>query len=348
MKVSFREIFLLFISIASWSYLILLIGWIVLHLLTGDRIAYLAAANFLIVYLFLPLPLVLLGALLTRSRSLGIGFGIGALVFLWLWGPQFLPRLRHPPAQNPALTVMTYNVLAWHTYTQPVIENIRAQSVDIVFLQELNHNLARALSTELKDEFPYQILEPVDSPSGIGVISRFPIRPTGERLPLHWIGGPQVLELDWNGQAVTLVNIHMVPNTRMGRTAIIEPPIRLREAQAQELVKLARSREHPGDHRRRCEFCASQRGNQDHHPRTAGRLVGGRFWPRPYLPRKHDPGQRPAAPRQGQVRPSLADPHRLCVSLQRLVRRLGKTRALRSSLRPPGGDCRLEAEKVGT
>jgi endonuclease/exonuclease/phosphatase (EEP) superfamily protein YafD len=245
MKVSFREIFLLFISIASWSYLILLIGWIVLHLLTGDRIAYLAAANFLIVYLFLPLPLVLLGALLTRSRSLGLGFGIGALVFLWLWGPQFLPRLRHPPAHGPALSVMTYNVLAWHTYTQPVIENIRAQSVDIVFLQELNHNLARALSTELKDEFPFQILEPVDSPSGIGVISRFPIRPTGERLPYRWIGGPQVLDLDWNGQAVTLVNIHMVPNTRMGRTAIIEPPIRLREAQAQELVKLARSRSIP-------------------------------------------------------------------------------------------------------
>jgi endonuclease/exonuclease/phosphatase (EEP) superfamily protein YafD len=228
------------IHIASYSYLVLLISWILLHFLTGDRISYLALANFLSVYLFIPLPLVLLAALFTRSRNLGIGFAIGALTFLFLWGPQFLPRLKQPTPEGLTLTVMTYNVLAWHNHTQPVIDTIRAQYVDVVCLQELNRNLAEAIATELKDEFPYQILEPVDNPTGIGVISRYPIRRTGERLPLRWIGGPQVLELDWNGQTVTLVNIHMVPTTGLAAQSIVEPSIRLREAQARELVALAR------------------------------------------------------------------------------------------------------------
>ncbi|HEX9617626.1 MAG TPA: endonuclease/exonuclease/phosphatase family protein [Anaerolineales bacterium] len=240
MKFGARKTLFLLINIASWSYLVLLIGWILLHFLTGDQIPYLALANFLIVYLFIPLPLVLLAALVARSRSLGTGFAIGAVTFLLLWGPQFTPRLQRPHAEGLTLTIMTYNVLAWHTYTQPVIETIRAQYVDVVCFQELNHTLAEAVSTELKEEFPYQILEPVDSPSGIGVISRFPIHRTGERLPLLWVGGPQVLELEWNGQSVTLVNIHMVPNTRLATTPVIDPPIRLREAQARELVALAR------------------------------------------------------------------------------------------------------------
>jgi endonuclease/exonuclease/phosphatase (EEP) superfamily protein YafD len=242
MKPGSHDLLAFAVNLATHSYLFLLISWILLHFLTGDRIPHMALANFLSVYLFTPLPLVLLAALYMRSRGLGVGFAAGVIAFLVLWGPQFLPRLNHPQQGGPTLTVMTYNVLAWHEYTQPVIDTIRAQYVDVVCFQELNHNLAQALSSELRDEFPYQILEPVDNPTGIGVISRYPIRPSGERLPLRWVGGPQVLELDWDGQTVTLVNIHMVPNTRMGPRSIIEPPIRLREAQARELVALAQRR----------------------------------------------------------------------------------------------------------
>jgi endonuclease/exonuclease/phosphatase (EEP) superfamily protein YafD len=240
MKLHSRRGLFLFIQIASYVYLFVLISWILLHTLTGDRIPYLALVNFLGVYLFIPLPLVFLAALVARSPTIGSGFAIGAIAFLLLWGPQFLPPLKPLPPEGHTLTVMTYNVLAWHNYTRPVIDNIRAQYVDVVCLQELNQDLAQAISSELKEEFPYQILDPVDNPTGIGVISRFPIRRSSERLPLKWVGGPQVLELDWDGQTVTLVNIHMTPNTRMGPGSVIEPPIRQREAQARELVALAR------------------------------------------------------------------------------------------------------------
>jgi endonuclease/exonuclease/phosphatase (EEP) superfamily protein YafD len=240
LKFGFREVICVLINLTSWAYLLILVAWLAAHLLTGDQIPHLALLNFLAVYLFFPLPLVLLGALICRSRSLGIGFALGALAFLYLWGPLFLPRLGRPAAGGQPLTVMTYNVLAWHTFTGPVIATIRAEDPDIVFLQELNWNLARALGRELIEEYPYQVLAPLDNPSGIGVISKLPIQATGERLPLRWIGGPQVLAAEWERQTVTLVNIHMVPTTQLAAANVVEPSIRLREAQAEVLVDLAR------------------------------------------------------------------------------------------------------------
>jgi endonuclease/exonuclease/phosphatase (EEP) superfamily protein YafD len=210
-----------------------------LHLLTGDRFIYLALLNYLAVYLFYPLPVVLMTAWLCRRKSLWIGFAIGGLAFTWFWGALYLPRPYIPPTSGPFLTVMTYNVLAWHPYTEPIIATIRAEDPDIVLLQELNTGLARTLRTELGQVYPYQVFEPADNPNGIGVISKHPIQPTGDRLPLRWIGGPQVLELQWNGQQVTLVNFHMTSTTGIGPREHVEESLRLRESQARLLADLA-------------------------------------------------------------------------------------------------------------
>ncbi|HJW91071.1 MAG TPA: endonuclease/exonuclease/phosphatase family protein, partial [Anaerolineales bacterium] len=167
------------IELVSWVYLIILFTWLTANQLTGDRFAILALANFIAAYFFLPLPAVLLLSILCRSRSLFIGFTIGLLAFLGLWGHLFLPRLRQPQASGPTLTVMTYNVLAWHTYTDKIIATVRAENPDIVLFQELNHTLAAALRDEMGVEYPYQVLKPVDDPTGIGVISKHPLRDTG-------------------------------------------------------------------------------------------------------------------------------------------------------------------------
>lgn len=227
------------VRLAGWAYLAVLFGWLAVHLLSGDRHAYLALANFLAVYFFAPLPLVLLAALIGRSRALGIGFALGALAFLGLWGELFLPRLERAAAGGPTLTVMTYNVLAWHDRYGAIIDTIRHEDPDIVFLQELNAGLAQALARQLGREYPYQVVEPADNPTGIGVISKHPLRPTGERLPLRWVGGPQVLEMDWRGQKVTLVNFHMAPTGRLAAPDVVAGEVQLREAEARALVDLA-------------------------------------------------------------------------------------------------------------
>jgi endonuclease/exonuclease/phosphatase (EEP) superfamily protein YafD len=46
--------------------------------------------------------------------------------------------------------------------------------------------------------------------------------------------------MEWDGQTVILVNIHMVPTTQLAAATVVEPSIRLREAEAEVLVELAR------------------------------------------------------------------------------------------------------------
>lgn len=228
------------ISLICWLYLAFISSWLTLYFLIGEKFVFIAMLDYLAVYLFLPLPLVLLAALACRNRRLGAGFIIGGFAFIWFWGVLFFPRPSPPQPGGPTLSVMTYNVLAWHTHTAPVLNTIRAEDPDIVLLQELNLTLARALEEQLGEVYPYQVLNPVDDPRGIGVISKFPIQATGELLPEEWVGGPQVLELSWNGERITLVNYHMYPTTGIRPLSRVERSVQLREAEARQLADLAR------------------------------------------------------------------------------------------------------------
>lgn len=229
------------VRIGCWAYLSALGIWLVLNLLTGESFVAIALINYLAVYFFLPLLGVFLGAVVCGSRSLGWGFTLGVIVFARIWGGLFMPRLDPPQAKNPTLTVMTYNVLAWHSHTQPILDTIRAEDPDIVLIQELNWTLARQLEEQLGEIYPYQLLEPEDDPRGIGTISKHPIRSTGERLPGDWVGGPQVMALEWSGEEVTLVNFHMWPTTGIRPLSEVERSIRLRETEARLLARVGDS-----------------------------------------------------------------------------------------------------------
>jgi vancomycin resistance protein VanJ len=229
----------------SWFYMALLLAWLAGYIVIGDRLRYLGLINLLAVYLFIPLPVLLLAAIFFKRASLGVGFSIGLMAFLFLWGLQFNPlRLRgvRETRSDSSLSIMTYNVLAWHSYTGPILEIVRHESPDVVFIQELNNNLARTLQTELIADYPYQILEPINNPRGIGVISRYPIHETGVQLHGAWIGGPQVLSLDWNDMQITLVNIHMTSTTGIRSRAHIERTFAQREDQARLLAEFVQGR----------------------------------------------------------------------------------------------------------
>jgi endonuclease/exonuclease/phosphatase (EEP) superfamily protein YafD len=230
--------------IKGWStaiisfYFAILYGWLALYLVTGDWIAIVSAVNMLAVYLFYPLPLVIVAALLLRNKGLWTGSVLAVAVFLWFWGGLFLPKLaRHSdnPGTAKTLVVMTYNVLGVHDFTSPVIDVIRSEDPDILLLQELNPTLAEALRDDLGSEFPYQVLDPRVGVSGMGVISKYPIQPSGEDLPLKWVGEPQILDLDWMEQRVKLVHFHMVPTTSTDPQAV-SVINQLRQAQARALV----------------------------------------------------------------------------------------------------------------
>ena len=228
-----------------WVYYTILFAWVVVYFVTGDRYGIIAIINFLALYLFLPLPFILPIAIISRRRELWIGLAGGLTAFVWLWGGLFIPGNTQPSSNSQTLSLMTYNVLGTHQHTSPVIEVIRTENVDVVFLQEVNPALAKVIEQELIDLYPYQYLDPQDDVTGMGVISKLPIRPTGETLPLNWVGTPQILSLEWNGQDVTLINFHMWA-IGLAPPKIIALNYRAREAQALYLADFARIASYEG------------------------------------------------------------------------------------------------------
>lgn len=227
------------LTAGCWVYFTILFGWAAAYLLSGDRFGVMALLNAFAPYFFFPLPVALALAAWTKRRELWIGAVVGVAVFLWLWGGLFLPKTRPAHAGGPTLKVMTYNALGVQPFTDPAIDVIRAENADIVFLQEVNTYLAKAIQTELSGEYPYQYLDPVDGVSGMGMISKLPVQPTGDPLPLDWVGTPQLFSLEWNGQTVTLINFHMWA-AGLGTPGAIEYNFRSREAQATTLADYAR------------------------------------------------------------------------------------------------------------
>jgi endonuclease/exonuclease/phosphatase (EEP) superfamily protein YafD len=223
-----------------WVYGTILFGWLGLYLVTGDRIPYLALVNTLAVYLFLPLPaVVLLAAFLKRWDVWGVGL-LGLATFVFLWGGLLIPNRVHTVDDKPVLRVMTFNVLGHHNQAQPIIRVITEADPDVVFLQELNSTLAAALNETLGGTYPYQILAPRKGVTGMGVISRYPIKSTGLGLPLEWVGDPQLLTLTWNSAEISLVNFHLYPSG-LGTPGGVAYVYRAREAQARILAEYAAS-----------------------------------------------------------------------------------------------------------
>jgi vancomycin resistance protein VanJ len=229
------------ITAAIGVYFALLFAWLAAYLLSGDQIPLLAGINMLAVYLFFPLPLVILSALLLRRTSIWIATAMAAGVFAWLWGGQLIPKSAVQggnPGSGPSLSVMTYNLLGYHSFADAILDNVRAENPDLVLVQELNPQLAAAMQNELMAAYPYQVLDPHEGVAGMGVISRHPISPSGEDLMGEWPYAPQILDLEWQGQVVKVINIHMVPTTSAD-AQVIARTFQLRESQARSLVNYA-------------------------------------------------------------------------------------------------------------
>jgi endonuclease/exonuclease/phosphatase (EEP) superfamily protein YafD len=227
------------LTIVALVYLCFLFAWLAFYLLSGDRFTVIALFNFVAIYLFLPLAFVLLVAIACKNRWLGVGFLFGILALVLIWGDHFVPQEIVDTSTDPKLTVMTYNVLAWHDQYEPIIETIRVENPDVLLVQELNNGLAVILENELAQLYPYQVLAPEDNPEGIGVISKYPIKQGSVVLPQLWAGGPQILVLDWNGEQILLVNFHLTPTTGIIRLDEERSHIRAREKEAELLNILA-------------------------------------------------------------------------------------------------------------
>lgn len=198
-------------TLLAQLYLMGLAAWLALYLFARDASALLFAVNSFAVYLFAPLPLVVVAAALV-GRPWNVALlgqcVLAGLVWHYFFGGLFTPRLAVAEAGGPRLRVLTANLLGFNQDTEATLGALRAADADVLALQELNPAVAAAIQRDLAVEYPYQLLDPQDGVRGGGVVSRYPLRPTGETLGGPWLGTPHVLKVDVDGQPVTFIRFH--------------------------------------------------------------------------------------------------------------------------------------------
>jgi len=143
----------------------------------------------------------------------GRGRGEVPLTILLAWyGGLFLLRIGAGQAEGGArLRVMTANVLYLTDDGSALEPLIRAESPDLICLQELNPRLAQDLTARLGRDYPYYTLRPEEDTSGLGLFSRYPLRDVGEIPDPAWPHGAQTATITLAGQPVLVLNVHAVP-----------------------------------------------------------------------------------------------------------------------------------------
>jgi endonuclease/exonuclease/phosphatase (EEP) superfamily protein YafD len=196
----------------EWAVAGGLAGWAAVRLAGADR---LRAAEAWAVPLLSFTPQAAAGAwasaLLLRGRGASATAALAGAALTATVAPRAIPR-RQPPAAGPVLRVLTANLLIGRAEAGPIVELARRTGADVLFLQELTHDVAARLQRAgLSEQFPHQLAEPVaDGPSGSGIYARYPLS-DGLAIASTSVAQPAArLDLP-SGRSVQLVCVHARP-----------------------------------------------------------------------------------------------------------------------------------------
>lgn len=143
---------------------------------------------------------------------------ISAVMPLLLWGISNLAGtklgrpLRVGGDGQPSLRVMTWNAHFLNKNSAAFFATVAAEQPDLIAIQELGAPLAEAISTQLRERFPYQELYPARSPAGMAILSRYPFVTTTppDFSPVSGCNC-HLVTIDLAGQVITLINTHPWP-----------------------------------------------------------------------------------------------------------------------------------------
>jgi endonuclease/exonuclease/phosphatase (EEP) superfamily protein YafD len=126
--------------------------------------------------------------------------------------PLFTAAPMLPVAEDDgaALVVAAANVNVANRDPAPLAAWLRAQPVDVVMLTELTPGYADALSRALADLYPHRAFAPDDSPFGIGLLSRHPLRDIERRDSVDGIPA-LAADIAIDGTVVRVVAVHPMP-----------------------------------------------------------------------------------------------------------------------------------------
>ncbi len=193
-----RRLLRLLTTLAAAGTLLALLA----HLLLGDSLQLVVWIHALVRWFpLVALPLLVLSGLLRAGLPAALSG-----VTLLLWAPLWLP----PPAPDPLpsgtrVKLATANALCKNPWPEQLVEEILAETPDIVLVQE--HTTA--MHAGLVEHFAYHRSIPQTGPKGMGLYTRFPILD----LELVELGTAPWMRatLDIDGQPLTVWNVHTVP-----------------------------------------------------------------------------------------------------------------------------------------
>jgi endonuclease/exonuclease/phosphatase (EEP) superfamily protein YafD len=191
-----------------------LAGWAAARLAGADRLRFAEAWT---VPLLSFTPQVAAGAwvsaLLLRGAGPAATAAAAGAVLTAAVGPRAVPSCQ-PPAAGPVLRILTANLLVGQAAAEAVVDLVRRQDADVLFVQELTDGAAAGLGRAgLGDLLPYRVPEPAPSGTQDSIYARYPLRgeppavPAGAARCTAWLDLP-------SGPCVRLACIHAVPPRR--------------------------------------------------------------------------------------------------------------------------------------
>jgi vancomycin resistance protein VanJ len=189
------------VTVLSSVYLLLMVAYLILRLILGGGLWWLALLNAVAVYTFFPLFILMPLAALARSWYVLARLALLALLGIVWFGPFFQPK-NVTPAGMQTIRVVTFNVWGDNHQLDEVESWLRETDADVIALQEIPDAYVLGIPA-LADIYPEQPGDRLRRPWGRMILSRHPV------LELTITGANQQRAvLDVDGQQVAVYNIH--------------------------------------------------------------------------------------------------------------------------------------------
>jgi vancomycin resistance protein VanJ len=194
-------------------YVALVIVYLGLRALTGERFWPVKLANAFTPWILLPGFVALALCLVMRRWRRALFAVIPAAAFVWLYGGLYAPRIEPPAAcENVGVAcvpirVMTYNIGSGVAPPDQVARALLAADADVVLLQEVAPGVVAPLDAALGDAYLYRVYHG-GIIHGKAVLSRYPIAEDSGLIRLASGNTYQQVALDVNGAPLTLINAH--------------------------------------------------------------------------------------------------------------------------------------------
>jgi endonuclease/exonuclease/phosphatase (EEP) superfamily protein YafD len=148
------------------------------------------------------------------ARSLAALGAAASLLLAALGGSSCGPALRHDahaPAQGHGgghFTLATFNLYfgAWEDAS--TVELVGLTGADVIFLQEVSHEWESVLRRRYHDAYPQMLFAAAGAASGLGVLSRFPLRDEG-LLPPVWKHPAWLISVQTPRGELRVLNVHL-------------------------------------------------------------------------------------------------------------------------------------------